>query len=167
MVIKTDMNIVDYVSLVNNIVNEFFDDEGEYVPHIGRLNTMRLFYNECVIESNFELSHDFEDALQMGVLVEDEEFIEQFNAALKGDGTIRLDFANAYAEAMEIVNVRKGSFGNAVNVIKNAISNVVDMINPVLGKENIEKFNKLADTFSKGNLSADSIVEAFGDKPEE
>lgn len=167
MVIKTDMNIVDYVSLVNNIVKEFFDDEGEYVPHIGRLNVMRLFYNECVIESNFELSHDFEDALQMDVLVEDEEFIKQFNTALKGDGTICLDFANAYAEAMEIVNVRKGSFGNAVNVIKNAISNVVDMINPVLGKENIEKFNKLADTFSKGNLSADSIVEAFGDKPEE
>ena len=156
-----------FAEVEQDFVKEFFDDEGEYVPHIGRLNAMRLFYNECVIESNFELSHDFEDALQMGVLVEDEEFIEQFNAALKGDGTIRLDFANAYAEAMEIVNVRKGSFGNAVNVIKNAISNVVDMINPVLGKENIEKFNKLADTFSKGNLSADSIVEAFGDKPEE
>ena len=93
---------------------------------------------------------------------------KHLEVALTGGTTgVGIDFANAYAEAMEIVNVRKGSFGNAVNVIKNAISNVVDMINPVLGKENIEKFNKLADTFSKGNLSADSIVEAFGDKSEE
>ena len=47
MVIKKDFSVVDYVSLVNGIVGEFFDSEtGDYQPHIGRLNVMRLFYNE-------------------------------------------------------------------------------------------------------------------------
>lgn len=103
MVIKKDFSVVDYVSLVNGIVGEFFDSEtGDYQPHIGRLNVMRLFYNECVVESKFDLPHDFEDALMMDVLVEDEEFINEFNTAIKGDGKMRLDFANAYAEAMEM-----------------------------------------------------------------
>ena len=166
MVIKKDFSVIDYVSLVNGIADEFFDVNGEYQPHLGRLNVMRLFYNECVTESKFDLPHDFNDALMLEPLIQDEEFIAEFNKALKGDGSVRLDFANAYAEAMEIVNVRKGSFGNAVDVIKGAISNIVDMINPVLGTDNIEKFKQIADSFTNGNLSADAIVEAFGNKDE-
>lgn len=166
MVIKKDFSVIDYVSLVNGIADEFFDVNGEYQPHFGRLNVMRLFYNECVTESKFDLPHDFNDALMLESLIQDEEFIAEFNKALKGDGSVRLDFANAYAEAMEIVNVRKGSFGNAVDVIKSAISNIVDMINPVLGTDNIEKFKQIADSFTSGNLSADAIVGAFGNKDE-
>lgn len=166
MVIKKDFSVIDYVSLVNGIADEFFDVNGEYQPHLGRLNVMRLFYNECVTESKFDLPHDFNDALMLEPLIQDEEFIAEFNKALKGDGSIRLDFANAYAEAMEIVNVRKGSFGNAVDVIKGAISNIIDMINPVLGTDNIEKFKQIADSFTSGNLSADAIIEAFGNKDE-
>lgn len=167
MVIKTDLSVIDYVSMVNGIVDEYFDVDGEYQPHIGRLNVMRLFYNKCVTESKFDLPHDFNDALMLEPLIQDEEFIAEFNKALKGDGSICLDFANAYAEAMEIVNVKKGSFGNAVNIIKNSISNIIDMINPVLGADNIDKFKQIADSFSNGNLSADTIVKVFADKSKE
>lgn len=45
MVIKKDFSVIDYVSLVNGIADEFFDVNGEYQPHLGRLNVMRLFYN--------------------------------------------------------------------------------------------------------------------------
>lgn len=164
MVINNNFNVIDYVSLVNGIVSEFFDAEGEYSPHIGKLNAMRLFYNNCITESKFDLSHDFEDALLMDELVRDDEFIKAFNDAVAGDGTVCLNFSNAYSDAMDIVNSRKGTFGNAINIIKNAISNVVDMINPVLGTDNIEKFKKIADSFSSGNLSADAIINAFGEK---
>ena len=166
MVIKKDLNVIDFVALVNGIANEFFDSDGEYQPHIGRLNAMRLFYNKCVTVSKFDIPHDFNDALMLESLIINEEFIAEFNKALKGDGSIRLDFANAYAEAMEIVNVKKGSFGNAVSIIKGAISNIVEMINPVLGSDNIEKFKQIADSFSNGNLSADAIVDVFGYKKE-
>ena len=40
------------------------------------------------------------------------------------------------------------------------------MINPVLGTDNIENFKQIADSFTSGNLSADAIVEAFGNKDE-
>lgn len=162
MVIKKNLSVIDYVTLVNGIVNDFFDAEtGEYTPHIGRLNAMRLFYNECVTDSKFDLPHDFEDALQMDVLVEDDEFIKEFNAAVVGDGVIRLDFANAYADAMEAVNAKKNSFGNAVNIIRKAIEKVSESISSVVTDESLEKLTKIADSVNTNNLSLDSFVKAY------
>lgn len=159
MVIKKDFSVVDYVSLVNAIVSEFFDADGEYVPHIGRMNAMRLFYNECVVESKFDLPHDFEDALMMDVLVEDEEFIRAFNEAVKGDGMIRLDFSNAYAEALEIVNAKKDSL---TGVLKDAINGFMQKMSPILSGDAIAKFTEIADNISKGNISAESFIDAYG-----
>lgn len=162
MVIKKNLSVIDYVTLVNGIVNDFFDAEtGEYTPHIGRLNAMRLFYNECVTDSKFDLPHDFEDALQMDVLVEDDEFIKEFNAAVVGDGVIRLDFANAYADAMEAVNAKKNSFGNAVNIIRKAIEKASESISSVVTDESLEKLTKIADSVNTNNLSLDSFVKAY------
>lgn len=168
MVIKSNLNVIDYVSLVNGIISEFFDSEtGEYTPHIGRLNAMRLFYNDCVIESKFDLPHDFKDALKMDVLVEDEEFINEFNKAVKGDGTIRLDFANAYADALEAVNAKKNSFGNAVNIIRKALEKVSESISSVVTDESLEKLTKISDSVNLGNLSIDSFVKAYSNYLEE
>lgn len=162
MVIKKNLSVIDYVSLVNGIANDFFDAEtGEYTPHIGRLNAMRLFYNECVTESKFDLPHDFEDALQMDILVEDDTFIKEFNTAVVGDGVIRLDFANAYADAMEAVNAKKNSFGNAVNIIRKTIERVSESISSVVTDESLEKLTKIADSVNTNNLSIDSFVKAY------
>lgn len=162
MIIKKNLSVIDYVTLVNGIANDFFDSEtGEYTPHIGRLNAMRLFYNECVTESKFDLPHDFEDALQMDVLVEDEEFIREFNVAVVGDGVIRLDFANAYADAMEAVSAKKNSFGNAVNIIRKAIEKVSESISSVITDESLEKLTKIADSVNTNNLNLDSFVKAY------
>lgn len=162
MVIKNELNVVDYVSMVNGIVSEFFDDEGEYVPHIGRINAMRLFYNKCVLDSKFDLPHNFNDALQIDILVEDEEFIKAFNDAVKGDGMVRLDFANAYADAIEIVKTRKGTLGNAVNYIKKVLTNTISSITSELGEDGLEKLKELSDNFAGSNIDADAIVKAFG-----
>lgn len=168
MVIKKNLSVIDYVTLVNGIANDFFDAEtGEYTPHIGRLNAMRLFYNECVTESKFDLPHDFEDALQMDVLVEDDEFIKEFNAAVVGDGLVRLDFANAYADAMEAVNAKKNSFGNAVNIIKKIIEKFSESISSVVTDESLEKLAKIAEGVNANNLNLDSFVKAYSNYLEE
>lgn len=168
MVIKKNLSVIDYVTLVNGIVNDFFDAEtGEYTPHIGRLNAMRLFYNECVTDSKFDLPHDFEDALQMDVLVEDDEFIKEFNTAVVGDGVIRLDFANAYADAMEAVNAKKNSFGNAVTIIRKAVEKVSESISSVVTDESLEKLTKIADSVNTNNLNLDSFVKAYSNYLEE
>lgn len=83
MTVKTELGIIGYVSMVDEIVLEYFNADGEYQPHIGMLNAMRLFYNECVKESKFDeqLAHDNIDAMEMEALVADQEFIEAYNRA--------------------------------------------------------------------------------------
>lgn len=163
MIIKKDFNVVDYVSLVNGIVSEFFDSNtGDYQPHIGKLNVMRLFYNECVIESKFDLSHDFEDALMLDVLVEDEEFINEFNKAIIGENETRLDFANAYADAIEIVNTKKDSFNSMTTTLKSVIDGVMKKMSPIMSGDAIAKFTEIADNISKGNISAEAFIDAYG-----
>ena len=99
MVIDVKLSIVDFVSTVNDIVLEYFDADGAYTPHIGLLNAMRVFYNECVKESKFDgdIPHNVADALEMEAIVADEQFIQCFNEALKTD-EYSLTFATAYNE---------------------------------------------------------------------
>ena len=53
--VKENFEIVDFATMVDSIVAEYFDAEGNYTPHIGMLNAMRVFYNECVTESKFDI----------------------------------------------------------------------------------------------------------------
>lgn len=165
MTVKTELGIIGYVSMVDEIVLEYFNADGEYQPHIGMLNAMRLFYNECVKESKFDeqLAHDNIDAMEMEALVADQEFIEAYNRALIGDGMVRLDFANAYKEAMEIVNVKKTSIGTAMQTIKKAIGGIVEMIAPALTEENIAAIGTIAKDIASGKTGAESIVETYAE----
>lgn len=162
ILVKSNFGVVDYVSIVNAIASEFFDEDGTYTPHIGRMNAMRVFYNKCVVESKFDIEHNIVDALEMEVLVEDAEFIAAFNEAIKGDGMVRLDFANAYADAMDIVNTKKNSFGNVVDILRSAIVGIADKINPIFSGDNFEKLTQMVDQISKGDFSAGAIAEAYG-----
>ena len=56
--VKTELNVIDYVSMVNAIVSEYFDEDGTYTPHIGKMNAMRLFYNNCVTDSKYDIEHN-------------------------------------------------------------------------------------------------------------
>lgn len=162
IVIKKNLSVVDYVSLVNGIANDFFDSEtGEYTPHIGRLNEMRLFYNECVTDSKFDLPHDFGDAMQLDILVKDDEFIEAYSEAITSDGVSRLDFANAHADAMEIVNAKKNSFGNAVNIVKKTIEKLSESISSVVTDESLGKLTKIAEGINTNNFNLDSFIKAY------
>lgn len=166
MTIKTDLGIIEYYYIVEEIAHEYFDENGEYQPHIGILNTMRLFYNKCVTESEFdvEIPHDNTDAMKMEPLLADKGFIKAFNDAISGNGMVCLNFANACQNAMDIVNDKKSSISRVTDIIKKSIEAITDMISPALSEENITAVSKIAQGFADGNISADAIVEAYANK---
>ena len=82
IVVNTELSMIDYLVMVNDMVLEYFNEDGEYQPHIGMLNVMRLFYNHCVIESKFDTPHDIIDAMDMEIIVEDDDFLNAFNDAI-------------------------------------------------------------------------------------
>lgn len=159
MLVDTKLSIVDFVSIVNGIALEYFDTDGSYTPHIGLLNAMRLFYNECVKDSKFDgdIPHDIQDAIEMEAIVADEQFISCFNASLKADG-YALDFATAYNEAMKIVEQKKTSVYGAVELIKNILMQVFDNMNSVITPENIQKITDLFDKMNGGNVDVAAIT---------
>lgn len=161
-VVKSNLGVVEYAMLVDNIASGFFDEEGTYTPHFGKINAMGVFYNSCVVDSKFNIEHNIVDALDMDVLVEDEEFITAFNNAVKGDGAIRLDFSNAYADAMKIVKTKKSSVGSLLGTVRNMLLELVETFKPELEKLDMDKLMKIADDLSNGAISADAIVEAYG-----
>lgn len=163
MKVNTSLGMVEYLTMVNEIVLEYFDEDGNYQPQIGILNAMRLFYNECVIESKFELPHDITDAMDMEIMVTDDEFVSEFNNAIIGDiPGIRFDFANAYKDAMDIVETKKSSIERAVDSVKKMIFSVLDVINPLLSDEHIDKVAEIAHDVANGKISAEAVVDAYG-----
>ena len=90
-----------------------------------------------------------------------DEFIQEYNKALKGDGIVRLDFANAYADAMQIVNTRKDSINGGVDRLKFALEEIINKISPIFTGENIDKISKIASDVAKGNLTPETIVAAY------
>lgn len=161
--VNTKLALFDYLAMVREIAYGFISEDGTYQPQIGKLNAMRLFYNNCVVKSRFDekYGHDVIDADSMEEIVADELFIEAFNDAIKCNASIHYDFANAYRDALEIVNVKKTSFGNAVNIIGSMINKIFEGISPLLTKENISIVSQIAKDMSAGKVSAEAIVDAY------
>ena len=66
--------------------------------------------------------------------------------------------------AIDIVNTRKSSIGRVVEQFEKAIINLSDKISPILSGETIDKIAKISDDVTKGNLSAESVVKALGNR---
>lgn len=166
--VETKLSLIKYVAMVNEIVLEFFNEDLVYQPHIGMLNAMRLFYNQCVIESKYDdkIGHDVFDATDMVEIVADEQFITHFNKALNVGSTVDLDFGNAYKDAMRIVEFRKSSFGNAIETVSGMISKLIKQASSVLSEDNVEKISKIAQSMDRGEVTADAIVKAYADHME-
>ena len=160
--VHTDLGIVKYSAIVKSIADGYFDDEFEFVPHFGKLNAMRLFYNICVEDDILGKPHDISDALEMEDLVNDVEFIRAFMHATEKDDGLSLNFANAYYDAIKIVNTKKGSLNRAVDVIKSVLNNIVNSMGSVFTEENMAKMQKMSEDIASGKLSNESIAEAFG-----
>ena len=161
MEIKKELELAEYIALVDNMVQESFDENNNYAPHWGKLNAMRLFYNHCVQEDIAGLSHDIEDASLMAALVKNDEFMNAFESCTYCYDS-RLTFANAYAMADKIVNVKTHSFNYAVESLKIVANNFLKGIIDSLSPENIDKIEKIANQISNGELSAEAISEAVG-----
>ncbi len=158
IVVDTNLSIVDFVSTVNDLVVEYFDEDGTYQPHIGMLNAMRIFYNKCVKESKFDIEHNIVDALELEPLVADDEFMRAFNDALCADDDYRLNFATAMGEAVAIVEHKRTSVNGLIDRIKMAVLNMADKMNGVLTKENIEKISEVAkELFGDSSAGVDEV----------
>ena len=160
--INDNLDIVAYGAAVREIADKFFDSDGNYAPHIGKANAMVVFYNYFVIESKF--SKMTPEEFTTDLFFTDEEFLSEYNKAIKDCDEIKFNFGNAYSDAIDIVNTRKSSIGRAVEMFERAIINLAAKLSPVFSDDKIDKIAKISDDIAKGDLSAESVVKAIGNK---
>ena len=163
IIVKDNVNIVIYTAAVNEIVGKFFDDEGNYTPHFGRINAVGVFFNYFVDAESFDnYFNNVDNTLDLEFILTNSDCMDFYNKALKGDGSFHLNFANAYSDALAIVKQKNASFSNIIDNIKNATAYISDKIAPAFAGDNLERLSKIAEEVSSGNLSAESIVAAYG-----
>lgn len=159
--INTNLEMVEYIVLINNMADAFFDDKGNYQPHIGVINAMRVFYNVCVISSDFddEYPHNIEDLLDMSDIVVDKDFCEAFLKSI--NEAEFFDFGNAYSQVLDIVNSKKNNIGNLGEKIIKYAEKIVESINETMTEDNLEILDKIISKSKDGGLNEKAIVDAY------
>ena len=157
-VINTQVDAVTYINMVNSLADAYFDKDGKYVPHIGRMHEMGFFYNNFIPEG---IEHPITDILEVDKFANDDEFLSAFQLACC-DTYNRLNFANARSDAIDIVNYRKTSMYSLQETIINTIDKVSQKLNEAISSEKIAQLRKIADEIESGKISSDAIAEAYG-----
>lgn len=158
-IVETKLDAIDYAIAVNDIANGYFDEENDYIPHIGKLKAMSVFYNTCVKSVKNDAEQDITGNLEVEEVIGDEAFIIVFNDAVRGDGLIRFDFANAFSDAMQIVDNKKNSFNNMVDNFRIIANKFAEKMGLILQGDIIDNISKFTDNFSSNNIDANSIEE--------
>lgn len=160
--INTKLDAVTYAAVVNELAANYFDSNGQYAPHIGFMNAMCTFYNVCVVDGDLteKISTDMDILDAVNILATNDEFMKDFNEAT-WPASRCLDFANAYSDAMKIVDTKKSSLHYVVDLLTNALDGIVDKISPALTKENLEMTSKIAESMSKNQNLSKSLVEEY------
>lgn len=155
--VNTTLSITGFLMLVDDLVDGFFtasimgDGTVAYTPHIGKLNAMRLFYNLCITNDDYQIDHNVADPLVLEEVFKDKDFLKAFNDGLDGlylndDGTFSdrgLDFSVAYDCAMKIVKYRTESPIAAIAAVKEGLLQALDKANDLLSPENVESIKSL------------------------
>ena len=143
MIVDTKLNLLSYMEIVESLVNNAME-MGDYKAYATTLFSMALFYNYCVKDSRFDLEHDIDDILEVEILADDEKFIEEYTKAIRGDGMVRLDFANAVKDAEKTIELKMNSVSSIIDSIKNGVEEIGETFNGLLNDEMLNKFNDFA-----------------------
>lgn len=162
-VIDSNLNLIEFLAMTESIADGYFDDDGNYQPHYGLINAMRLFYNVCVKQSKFDekYPHNIVEMSDLDEIITDDYFRQYFYNEIY-NGVEGINFNTAYDNAREIVHQRNSSVTNIGEQVKHMLVNFTDSISAYLNEDNLNKIGVIAQDIQNGKLSADSIVEAYG-----
>ena len=152
MKFETKLNVNDYLAVVEEIANGFFNDNGEYTPHMGRIVSVAVFCDYCMKESVFQ---DVENP-DMNVVMDNGEIIKAYHEAVNCSD--EMSFGAAYSDAMKLVDYRKGSIVQALGLM-------AGVINMIMSPDNLSKVYEASKRLKEiAESNKDNVVSLFGNK---
>lgn len=154
------LNFWDYAAAVNAIADGFFDAEYNYIPHVGKINAMRIFYNFCVEDDIGGVPHNIEEIDDILKIVENDEFIADFNRALVCHGN-DFDFGNAFKDALRIVETKKQSLGRAITIISESIEKIITAFKDAVPEGAMDKLAEISKAVESGKIDTNSLLQVL------
>lgn len=158
-----NFGIKTYTKIVNQIADGFFNENGEYLPSIGKANLISI-YAACVLgDESFNDENvsatDFIDSF-----VSDKEKMSGLENSLKE--TDIFSFGSAVCDAREIVEIRKAQFARK-SKMDELITAIIDKVNKF--EENIspEELQSILSKLKDGKpLDEERMVDEYFAKKE-
>lgn len=163
LVVDTKLSLIDYFNIVDELVLEYFDLEGNYQPHMGYTNAIRIFYNNCVSDSNLEgvVSHNFTNITDVDTIANDSGIMSAFEEALF-EQKAGFTFANAFNAALDIVEYKKSSVANIADRIEALFGDIAEKLKGVISREDLDKIGEVVALYGNSGINADAVMEAYG-----
>ena len=79
MTVNTKLDYRNYIACTNEIADAFFDEEGNFVPQIGRIMSVSIFLDYCVSDSGI----DSNDENMIDQIFDNEEIMKEFQKVIK------------------------------------------------------------------------------------
>lgn len=158
-----NFGIKTYTKIVNQIADGYFNENGEYLPSIGKANLISI-YAACVLGDESFNDENVSATDFIDNFVSDKEKMIGFENALRE--TDIFSFGSAVCDAREIIEIRKAQFTRK-SKMDDLISDIIDKVNKF--EENIspeELQSILAKLKDSKPLDEGRIVDEFFSKKE-
>ena len=156
MTVNTKLDYQNYLTCVEALTESFFDEDGNYAPHIGRIMSVSLFLDFCVEDSGINMEEDN----MIDQIFGNEEILMAFENEVQacmefGKPTLR--FGNAFMDAMAIVEQKKNSLVNTLTVFANQLKQVMT-------PENIARLQEVSKNVDATLGGGNNVVSLYPNK---
>jgi len=155
MTVNTKLDYQNYLTCVEALTDSFFDEDGNYAPHIGRIMSMSLFLDFCVEDSGINMEEDN----MIDQIFDNEEILRAFENEVLECEKPGLRFGSAYNDAMAIVEQKKNSLINTLSVFANQLGHV-------LTPENIARLQEVSKNVDATLGGGNKVVPLYPNKKE-
>ena len=161
------LNLVEYIQVVEEITNEFFDaNTYEFTPHIGEVYAVCTYFNHCVEleETDTIKKHPIEEMDDMQELLDNEDFMKHFNEEINESENVinaSLTFGHAYNHVLDIVEFKKNDANAFATAISAGMGAILKSFRESFSDDEIGKFTNIAQQIVEGKISNQGIVDAY------
>ena len=156
MNVNTKLDYQNYLTCVEALTDSFFDEDGNYAPHIGRIMSVSLFLDFCVEDSGINMEEDN----MIDQIFDNEEILMEFENEVQAcmeSGKPALRFGNAFMDAMAIVEQKKNSLVNTLTVFANQLKQVMT-------PENIARLQEVSKNVDATLGGGNNVVSLYPNK---
>lgn len=156
MTVNTKLDYQNYLTCVEALTESFFDEDGNYAPHIGRIMSVSLFLDFCVEDSGVNMEEDN----MIDQIFGNEEILMAFENEVQACmefGKPALRFGNAFMDAMAIVEQKKNSLVNTLTVFANQLKQVMT-------PENIARLQEVSKNVDATLGGGNNVVSLYPNK---